>query len=144
MEYDCGERTLEAQRTIVLRMPRPSVTNSRLRRPALTDSRLSRTSNVLEFRMAVLFAKALGVWPIQRSIGVGLPEFRELNSRIEVQPTVWRPQPDPGSEIPQRICRGPAQAGLRLRRPGRCQPTAEQDSSRYAAPTTAPTALGRA
>src|ERR1700678_3504903 len=118
MEYDCGERTLAAQRTIVLRLPRPSVTNSRLRRPALTDSRFPRTSNV--------------------------PEFRELNSRIEVHPTVWRPQPGPGSEIPQRIGRGPAQAGLRLRRPGRCQPTAEQDSSRYAAPTTAPTALGRA
>jgi hypothetical protein len=47
------DRTLEPQRIIVLRLPRPSVTNSRLRRPALTDSRFPRTSNVLEFRMAV-------------------------------------------------------------------------------------------
>src|SRR5580700_10504282 len=129
MEYDCEERTLEAQRTIVLRLPRPSVTNSRLRRPALTDARFPRTSNLLEFRMSVF-------GQLGRS-------FRELNSRIEVQPTVWRPQPGPGSEIPRRIGRGPAQAGLRLRRPGRCQPTAEQDSSPYAAPTTAPTALER-
>src|SRR5580658_614175 len=120
MEYDCGERTLEAQRTIVMRLSRPSVANSRLRRPALTDSQFPRTSNA------------------------ELPEFWVLNSRIEVHPTVWRPQPGPGSEIPQRIGRGPAQAGLRLRRPGRCQPTAEQDSLRYAALTTAPTALGRA
>src|SRR5580698_2541704 len=89
------------------------------------------------------FRALLTCWSSACRFSVRLGRFRELNSRIEVHPTVWRPQPGPGSEIPPRIGRGPAQAGLRLRRPGRCQPKAEQDSSRCAAPTTAPTALGR-